>query len=103
MPRETFVLIGRYARKIVDGRGVQCRVCSKIINYDPATKQELRHSCQLPDHPDDPRGRFGDLAVFDDEVDEDEWCPEAGRLERGFDMLGYGSDMIELTCIVERW
>ena len=102
MPRETFVLIGRYARKIVDGKGCRCKVCDKIINYDPITKKELRHSCQIPDHPP-ALGEHSMLAMFDDEINEDEWCPEAGRLERGFDMLGYGSDMIELTCIVERW
>lgn len=103
MPREVFITVGRCARKIVDGKGCRCKVCDKIISYDLVTKKELRHSCQIPDHPNDPLGRYGDLVTFDDDIDEGEWSPEAGRLERGFDMLGYGSDMNELTCIAERW
>lgn len=102
MVRVQWIRVGRYARKIEDGKGVHCKVCDRIINYDPETKQELRHSCKIADHPQ-PRGSRRNTVVLDDDVDDSDFCSDAGRLERGMNMLSYGEDLIAVDGISQRW
>lgn len=104
MPREVFIKVGRYARKIVDGRGVSCKVCGKIVNYDPVTKQEIRHSCQLPDHHDYVADQTGAVVWDDEDCDEAvDYQSQASRIARGFYMRGYGDNLDALAGIAERW
>lgn len=100
MPRVTWFKIGRYARKVVDGHGVHCKVCDRVINYDPDTLKELRHSCQIPDHP---RGECENLVRWDDDMDDCEERAIGARIDQGFDLRSYGAEFNELTTVQEKW
>lgn len=95
MDRVSWMKIGKHLRKLVGGKGVHCKVCDKIMRFDPVSKAELRHSCQLPDEsvehtPHDARG-------WDDDDAADEDCGVGSRIGAGFEIQGYGDDLREYT------